>query len=80
MTASAAQVSPTEVYIHRVLAHLPSAPALRAQIATSAPFSAKASAIDRPMPRLPPPTRTFFPLNEISIGHSSNGRMHDATG
>jgi uncharacterized RDD family membrane protein YckC len=33
MTASAAQVSPIEVYIHRVLAHLPSAPALRAQIA-----------------------------------------------
>ena len=33
MTASAAQVSPVEMYIHRVLAHLPSAPALRAQIA-----------------------------------------------
>ncbi len=33
MTASAAQVSPVEVYIHRVLAHLPSAPTLRAQIA-----------------------------------------------
>ena len=33
MTASAAQVSPVEVYIHRVLAHLPSAPTLCAQIA-----------------------------------------------
>jgi uncharacterized RDD family membrane protein YckC len=33
MTASAAQVSPVEVYIHRVLAHLPSTPTLRAQIA-----------------------------------------------
>ena len=33
MTASAAQVSPMEVYIHRVLAHLPSTPTLRAQIA-----------------------------------------------
>jgi uncharacterized RDD family membrane protein YckC len=32
-SAAAAQVSPTEVYIHRVLAHLPSAPTLRAQIA-----------------------------------------------
>jgi hypothetical protein len=31
-------------------------------MATAAPSRAKASAIERPMPRLPPHTTTFFPL------------------
>jgi hypothetical protein len=36
-------------------------------MATSAPSAAKANAMDRPIPRLPPATTTFLPLNEICM-------------
>src|SRR6266700_254114 len=46
---------------------LPTSSALRAQIATLAPSSAKSSAIASPIPLLPPVTRTFFPFSPRSI-------------
>ena len=40
----------------------------RAQIATAAPSSANVSAVDRPIPRLPPVTTATFPAKPRSMG------------
>src|SRR5215467_1018060 len=52
----------------------PTSSALRAQIATLAPSSAKSSAIASPMPLLLPVTSTFFPFSPRSMAASSGGR------
>src|SRR5690242_889588 len=53
-----------------VLTAFPTSSALRAQIATLAPSSAKSSAIASPMPLVPPVTSTFFPFSPRSMAAS----------
>ena len=51
----------------RALTVSATSPALRAQIATSAPSAARCSATARPMPLVPPVTRAFSPLKPRSM-------------
>src|SRR5467141_2052930 len=55
-----------------------SASGLRAAIATSAPCSASAMAIERPMPRLPPVTIATLPVSEKSAIGIENLPVNDA--
>src|SRR5258706_9682707 len=54
-------------FVANAFTTLPTSSALRAQMATLAPSSAKSSAIARPMPLLPPVTSALLPFNPRSM-------------